>query len=408
MSHPFSIAKLIADGRVRTAFQPLFAIRTGSVLGYEALSRGVLDLGNGCKTDIPPDTLFTLARAEDHCLLLDRLCREKAFANFAPHHRQCPELLLFINIDASLLHRNIIGSGHIERLASTYGIPPCNVVLEIIESAVANEETLNAFAERHRELGFLLALDDVGAGHSNLARIAALRPDVLKLDRTLVQNCDGEFHRREVIHALVALAKRIGALTVAEGVERQEEACVLFDLEVDMVQGFLFARPGAEPSPGSGEATLRSMSLAHAGLQLRRMSAREHCREELLAHARSLASHLDGKPTRDVAKELAARLAANGAFECLFTVDETGVQTTPTVCREASMPRRLLYRPALPGTDHSCKEYILPFKAGATEYVSAPYISQATGHLCVTVATGFRCAGGRHHILCADALHAAC
>ena len=74
-----------------------------------------------------------------------------------------------------------------------------------------------------RRLGFLLALDDVGIGHTNLARIPRLEPDILKIDRVLVHGMSVNYHRREVFRSLLLLAHQIGALAIAEGVEDETD-----------------------------------------------------------------------------------------------------------------------------------------------------------------------------------------
>lgn len=392
-------------GGVIPYFQPLIAVRTGKPAGFEALARGVSPddaCGTGC---IGPLELFAAARDLDERLNLDRLCRERAFAAFAPCHEAHPSLLLFVNVDAALLERRIVGSGHIEQCARSWNIPPHNVVIEVIESAVPDDAALAAFCDRHRALGFLLALDDVGAGYSNLARIAGLRPDILKLDRELVAGCDATFHRREVLRSLVTLAHRIGAVTVAEGVEREEEAATLLDLGVDMMQGFLLGRPAPEPALRGPLAALRRAEFLHAGMTLRRLRAEEQEHERLLQLIRPLQARLEGQSPRRFGRILREAQATVSDMECLYVLDAFGTQLTETVCQTCdAMPQRMmLYRPAPRGTDHSLKEWFQPLRSGVDASVSQPYISAATGSLCITVGVRFGCAGGRSHILCADA-----
>jgi EAL domain-containing protein (putative c-di-GMP-specific phosphodiesterase class I) len=83
---------------------------------------------------------------------------------------------------------------------------------------------LRDFVEGHRDAGYLVALDDIGKGHSNLDRIFLLKPDIIKVDRSIVTKIESNYHQQEVFKSMVQLARRIGALVVAEGVETRDEA----------------------------------------------------------------------------------------------------------------------------------------------------------------------------------------
>jgi len=116
-----------------------------------------------------------------------------------------------------------VGSGHLLKQVRQFNLNPNNVAIEIIESRVNDTGALNEFISRHREYGFLFALDDIGSGYSNLDRITITEPDLLKIDRSLISQIDINYHKQEVLKSLVNLARRIGALVVAEGVEREED-----------------------------------------------------------------------------------------------------------------------------------------------------------------------------------------
>src|ERR1700691_5780145 len=108
--------------------------------------------------------------------------------------------------------------------ATDAGLRARNIVLEIGESAVRDEGELRRWVQSYREAGYLIALDDVGAGHSNLNRIPELQPDILKVDRYLVHGIDEDFHRKEVYRSMASMAHGLGAMIIAEGVETEEEA----------------------------------------------------------------------------------------------------------------------------------------------------------------------------------------
>jgi EAL domain-containing protein (putative c-di-GMP-specific phosphodiesterase class I) len=122
------------------------------------------------------------------------------------------------------------------------------MVSEVSErSPIANLPAVWESRDRGRALGIRFALDDVGAGYAGLAALALLAPDFVKVDMALVRDCHRDPAKQAVIAALVLYAQRVGAVVIAEGVETPEESRVVCDLGVDLLQGFLFARPTEYP-----------------------------------------------------------------------------------------------------------------------------------------------------------------
>ena len=109
--------------------------------------------------------------------------------------------------------------------------------MEFLEARLEDVGRFGALADALREHGFLVVLDDVGAGHSNLDRIPLFRPDVIKVDRSLISGVGDDFYKQETLKSLVNLSRRIGALVVAEGIETDAEAIVALELGVDLLQG---------------------------------------------------------------------------------------------------------------------------------------------------------------------------
>jgi EAL domain-containing protein (putative c-di-GMP-specific phosphodiesterase class I) len=103
---------------------------------------------------------------------------------------------------------------------------------------------------RLREMGFRIAIDDIGAGYSGLNSFAMVQPDIVKLDITLVRGVDNDPVKRKLVRLLGDLCRDLGILVVAEGVETPDERDTLVELGCDLLQGYLFARPGAPfPDP---------------------------------------------------------------------------------------------------------------------------------------------------------------
>jgi hypothetical protein len=117
-----------------------------------------------------------------------------------------------------------------------------------------------------------------------------------------------------------------------------------------------------------------------------------------------IASHLGGSWPDGYEGVLAGAVAGDSRLECLYVLADSGVQLTETVCNSYKLSRSdsALFRPAAKGADLSLKDYYLLVKAGLPRYISDPYISRATGNLCVTVSQPFRGKGGENLIVCAD------
>lgn len=388
--------------RIRTLFQPLVSIKNRRIIAVEALSRGFLpEVG----VTLPPGLLFNLA-PDRHCALaLDRLCREAAMLRFHPLHMKRRDLLLSVNLDMSLVDRETLGSGRFAKAALDAGLSPENIVIEIIESRVEDVDVLEEFITRHRNQGFLIALDDIGAGHSNLDRIPSIKPDVIKIDRGLISGIHEEYHKFEIVRALTRLGRNIGAMIVAEGVEKEEEVLRLLELGVDIFQGFYFARP----EPAEGLVPPVPESLAKVAKRFHRMTIDSISRRGTMHAAYERALNLvvgtlghAAPPHFD--SHLARALQSHPDIECLYVLNLSGRQVSTTMCNPDVIPehRRFIYQPAPKGTDHSLKEYYLPIRAGLPRFTTEPYISLASGNLCITISAPFTDAKGHDFILCMD------
>ena len=233
------IAALLRDERIVTYFQPIASVRRQDLLGVEALSRGLDESGK----IVPPQPMFEAAEKANLAREIDRLCRRRAMETFAVLHRAHPQWILFLNVHASALITDLAGEHSIENLARAHNIDTCNIALEILETEFENAEALRSAVQNYRAAGFLVVLDDVGAGHANLDRIAFVRPDMIKADYSLMQGIDSDYYSRAVFKSLVTLSEKIGGWIITEGIETQAQVMAVLELGGDIVQGFHFARP---------------------------------------------------------------------------------------------------------------------------------------------------------------------
>lgn len=396
-----SIHELIKSDCLTTVLQPLISMNRKGLFGFEALTRASHPRTG---ESIPPFTLFHMCEDVETLTELDRACRKKAFETFAPISKRDRSLLLSVNIDAAIINGSTFGYGITSEMVKACDIPTGNVILEIIESKAGNDNALTSFVKISREQGFLIALDDVGTGHSNLDRIPALKPDIIKIDRSLITDINRKFHNMEVTRSLISLAEKTGSLPLAEGIETIEEALTLMSLGINVFQGYFFGRPGPAPIAHSLDLTpVRFLASRFKTHVLEKLTHQKIMEENYKKMAEKLRKTLiEGTPcTADSA--LSAFITENTNIECAYILDTNGLQISETICNPYKLKenRRLIYQPAPFGADHSLKEYYLTIKSGNQWHTTEPYISLASGNNCVTVSTTMD-DSAKSPILCID------
>ncbi len=229
---------LLEPGRLSVVFQPIFEVGSGRLKLYslECLIRGP----KGTNAERPA-VLFEYVRRKRAEGLIDRACVAAALAEGA----LLPgEMKLNVNVHASTLARDFAFPAFLLERAREARIAPERLVVEIVEHAPPLDVPgFRRALEELREGGLTIALDDVGLGQSNYKMILDVRPDIYKLDRYLVAGAWNDPYRQVILDSLARMVRRLEARAVAEGVEDQNELVAVEAAGIDLVQGFLFARP---------------------------------------------------------------------------------------------------------------------------------------------------------------------
>ena len=232
---------IFENNSLTTYFQPIVSLPNLEIVAYECLSRGVKSDGSL----MPPYLLFKLALENDLLFFLDRLCRENAlktaavkkitadiFINFIPTSIYVPETCL-----QSTMH-----------WARQLEYDPSRIVFEVVESHQVDDlKHLRSILDFYRDKGFRTALDDIGSGHTNLATLAALGADLIKIDMEIIRGIDKDPVKQSIFWALSTIAHENGIKVLAEGVETCEELAYVKENGAELAQGYLFAKPAAEP-----------------------------------------------------------------------------------------------------------------------------------------------------------------
>ena len=229
------LSRVVADARIRTLWQPVVELDSGSVFGFEALSRGPEDTPFAT-----PRAMFALSGRAGIDDALDRLCRERALAE-GP--RVAGKGKIFVNVLPKTLADRSAWSA-IPDVLRAAGRTPADVVVEISERALGDDpEAHAASCEAVRAAGFSLALDDVGTGREGSVALDRLRPDFVKVDLSVIRGIDASLIRQEIFSTIVRLGTAIDASIVAVGIESAEEASTLRSLGARFGQGYHFAQP---------------------------------------------------------------------------------------------------------------------------------------------------------------------
>lgn len=217
-------------------FQLIFNLSNLKPIGYEGLIRGK-DKNN---LPLPPDKIFYISNQFNEEVEIDRYCRKLHIENFAKYNSG---EWIFLNIHPNVIINAPKHGAYFKDLLNFYEISPSNVVIEILEDIAINDDDLNNAVQYYRDLGCLIAIDDFGAGHSNIERVMMIKPNIVKLDRTLLLASENNSLDKNILTPLVSMFHKAGILVVLEGIETIEQAQLAIDANVDMVQGYLLHKP---------------------------------------------------------------------------------------------------------------------------------------------------------------------
>ena len=213
-------------------FQPIVDARSKAIFGYEALLRSK-------DPDLPhPGAMLDAAEKLNRLDKLGRQVRARTAEIFA--HAETSRGYLFVNLHAlDLLDKSL--SSRFSPLARIAN----RVVLEITERASleAISDVRFRVAEL-REMGFRIAIDDLGAGHARMNRFTPLDTDFVKLDMSLVRDIDSHPMKQELVRSIIELCREQKILVIGEGVETEAECAFLIEAGCDLLQGYFIARPG--------------------------------------------------------------------------------------------------------------------------------------------------------------------
>jgi diguanylate cyclase (GGDEF)-like protein len=257
------LAIAVSSGQLRLEYQPVADLRTGQILGVEALVRWqhpTLGL-------LAPGEFISLAEETGDidaigCWVLDEAIRQ--VAGWRQTIVSSTDLWLSVNLSPFQLAKPH-SLAAIQRILADPGVEANKVVLEVTESALA-ADVVGAIAALNtlKRFGVQIAIDDFGTGFSSLSTLASLPVDIIKIDRSFVSGQPSAAPSRPMLEGILGLASKLSLAVIAEGIEEPEQLDLLHDLGCTMGQGYLLARPAPAPAIVAqlASGTLLSLTIA--------------------------------------------------------------------------------------------------------------------------------------------------
>lgn len=232
---------VLESQRIKLVFQPIVCLKTGKIIGYEALSRIIEPKEIRCSEE-----LFFLAGIYGKVWELEQLCRGKIFEKYHSLHGT-ESKKLFINVNPMVIHDKEFRAGFTSEYLKQYGLDSKNIVFEVTErSAVDDVKGFKDTIRHYKSQGYNIAVDDVGSCYSGLNLVCDVVPHYLKLDILLIHDIHKDAIKYAMVKSLVEFANLANIQLVAEGIECEEELKALMKLGVHNGQGYFLRKPEEE------------------------------------------------------------------------------------------------------------------------------------------------------------------
>lgn len=243
--------RIVQGRKLSTFFQPILNLQDGSCLGYEVLNRPPV-------SNRFPDTeaFYDYIGRTDRVFEFERYCRETSFERFEAARRRLrlpgedSDEVVFINVHPMVLADAAYRAGETVRLLRRLGLPPERVVFELTEKqAVSDYAEFERVLSNYRAQGFRIAVDDAGSGYNSLQTIVNLKPEFIKLDKSLIRDLHKHEDRQRMVKLLQEFAAGSGTSIIAEGIENRAEAELLRREGIEYGQGYALGRPDPDLKP---------------------------------------------------------------------------------------------------------------------------------------------------------------
>lgn len=236
MNHKDQLSNILEEERVTTLFQAVVSLKTGDVIGYEALGRGP----KNSQLHQPVD-LLSLATKHNKHMELELLFKKNAIEKIQLTKNN---LLFFINVESNTISNYKFINNLTSKLLADYNISPSSIVFEITEKTdIKDYKSFKSALQHCCNKGFRIALDDAGSGFSGMKTLKEICPHFLKVDIDLIRDIDEDPFKQAIVNSFVGLAAATNIKLIAEGIETRGELETLIRLGVYGGQGYFLQKP---------------------------------------------------------------------------------------------------------------------------------------------------------------------
>lgn len=399
-----AVLEVLRTKNVHTYFQPVVSLVGKSIIGFEAFSRGAGE-GNAV---VAPETLFHQDLSSDSKVNVDRLCRERALAQFKSIHEKHKNMLLFLNINSEILPHVEVKSLVLKRQVASMDIDMGSVVIECPLSTAGQEDVVR-FAARYKELGFKLCLDNCGVDDAFGQILPAIRPSFVKIRPDLYAEGMADENSLQILKSLVELTGRMGAMVIAQGVETEEDSIRLLTAGVHLQQGYYYTKEEGAQEGDPAEAFFRKILNTHEKYKKvgRDLVRQKKMRFEAMFRIVGLVCSKLSNLGEDRFEESCRVLAQSGkGIISLFVLDERGRQITSRLHVKGDGPGfSSTVLGSAKGVDHSVHDYFMYLDMGYEKFVTQPFVSLFTGETgCLISRPIYNSEGGRY-VVCVEVPH---
>jgi EAL domain-containing protein (putative c-di-GMP-specific phosphodiesterase class I) len=385
------------DFVLKSAFQPIISIPHRRTVGYEGLIRPENNAGHR----ISPLALFDSVADSSEGLKLDRVCRNLHAHNFG--FQDNGDKWLFLNLDSHSISDKQPDPGFMTQLFESSGLKPNQVVVEILESQVADRAYLVSFIRNLKKLGCLIAIDDFGAGHSNFDRVWELEPDIVKVDRSLIVRAAISPKVKRVLSSIVSMIHGSGSLVILEGIETREQALLAMEVGADMVQGFFFSKPEPFINQCYHLDNLMTELLQEQRARTKKngLALDAHFRRFQTYFEQAITQYIAGESFENCVKPI---FNEERAVRC-YMLDAVGHQIGHAIhTSNSELKSSSRFAPLANGDNANWSQKHYHYRAirnpGKIQ-VTSPYLSLTGSHMCVTISKAVEILGNTY-VFCCD------
>ncbi|WP_054940226.1 EAL domain-containing protein [Paenibacillus ihuae] len=245
-----ALLDIMNNERLDTFFQPILQLRTGWTLGHEVLNRPPASM------HFPTtEHFYEFAGRTEQMYRFEQNCRRMSLTRYMerlPRTEAGSGRLVFVNVHPGVLDDARHKSGETLALLQSLGLSPERIVFELTErQAVQDYIGFEKVLSHYREQGFRIAVDDAGSGYNSLKTLVYLKPEFIKLDKSLIRGIHGSREQQELLELVREYAARSATRVIAEGIETAEELLFLQRAGIDFGQGYALGRPAQLPVHGA-------------------------------------------------------------------------------------------------------------------------------------------------------------